>query len=335
MKKLALLLAALLLLSCFTGCGADVAGPSASESAAETVPVESAPVESVSDPASQPEPESTEEPEPEPEQKPAIEETVLMDASGIRVVAKSLEYIGEDAVLTTELTNNYGRDLYFNLWVSDVNGFCIRPKQHEGTLALLNLVKEGETMEYQFTLSASALRRSFIDTLAWLEITMSITVPNEFSSIPVDGDMRLEIAPAGSWQPPEFEGQVLYQSEEYTAIFLGVREDASEYSADDTVTTAYIYLENNYPHYTGVISYRDASNSDTWQINGQPAAGVGVGNNLKPGQKEIVQVELHRDEAAIPTVETIGIFMYVDHGENWSSLFTIPLTTVEATPLEQ
>lgn len=156
-KKLALLLAAALTLS-LAACGGTDASGATAETGAASETTQAAP---------------TAEPTPEPVEafpgKGTIEETVLVDESGVKVTATSLEYEGGGALLGLKFENNTDQPLEASVSDCSINGYMY------DSYCWIE-AESGQTGEDSIYLSANRLYQMGVTDIA--EITMGIELSN-------------------------------------------------------------------------------------------------------------------------------------------------------------
>lgn len=164
-----------------------------------------------------------------------IEETVLVDESGIKITATKLSYDGiSDPELGLLIENNYGKDVTLQCESASVNGYMVETTM---SVDVLNGKKANDRIE----LFAPDLELSGITAIADIELSFRVfdldTGEHYFITSPAQ--IKTSIGDTYSY-PFDDSGELLYKDDDFKIVSKGVDWEDPIFG-----TSILVYIENN------------------------------------------------------------------------------------------
>lgn len=174
----------------------------------------------------------TQQPE---KQEVVINETVLLDDSGVKITAKSLDndaFMGVAVKLLIE--NNSGKDLTFQCRNSSVNGYMV------GTTMSAD-VANGKKANDKLTFMQSALEACGIETIADMEFSFHIFTTDGWDTYLDTPQISIKTSAADTYEYTfDDSGNLAYEGNGIRIIIKGLSKDGSIFGP-----SIIVYIENN------------------------------------------------------------------------------------------
>lgn len=241
-----------------------------------------------------------------------ITETVLYEADGIKVTAKSLA----DGLLGTEVKLLIENDSSKNILIASssvsANGYMMP------TAALYAEVAAGKKANESLTLMSSELDQCGIETLAEMQFYLQIQDPETWETIKTTDLITLATSATGYTQPVDDSGDVLYNENGYKVVCKGLKQDIIW---DGTVV---FYMENNSNKAVSIYA-------ENVSVNGFMQE-VGLWSDLRPSTKMIdgmSMIDLSDLEITnIDEIKTIEFNLRIVDAETWEEIVTTDAMTL-------
>lgn len=241
-----------------------------------------------------------------------IAETVLYEADGIKVTAKSLA----DGLLGTEVKLLIENDSSKNILITSnsvsANGYMMP------TAALYAEVTAGKKANESLTLMSSELDQCGIETLAEMQFYLQIQDPETWETIKTTDLITLATSATGYTQPVDDSGDVLYNENGYKVVCKGLKQDIIW---DGTVV---FYMENNSNKAVSIYA-------ENVSVNGFMQE-VGLWSDLRPSTKMIdgmSMIDLSDLEITnIDEIKTIEFNLRIVDAETWEEIVTTDAMTL-------
>ena len=241
-----------------------------------------------------------------------IAETVLYEADGIKVTAKSLA----DGLLGTEvkllIENDSSKNILITSGSVSANGYMMP------TAALYAEVAAGKKANESLTLMSSELDQCGIETLAELQFYLQIQDPETWETIKTTDLITLATSATGYTQPVDDSGDVLYNENGYKVVCKGLKQDIIW---DGTVV---FYMENNSNKAVSIYA-------ENVSVNGFMQE-VGLWSDLRPSTKMIdgmSMIDLSDLEITnIDEIKTIEFNLRIVDAETWEEIVTTDAMTL-------
>ena len=241
-----------------------------------------------------------------------IAETVLYEADGIKVTAKSLA----DGLFGTEvkllIENDSSKNILITSSSVSANGYMMP------TAALYAEVAAGKKANESLTLMSSELDQCGIETLAELQFYLQIQDPETWETIKTTDLITLATSATGYTQPVDDSGDVLYNENGYKIVCKGLKQDIIW---DGTVV---FYMENNSNKAVSIYA-------ENVSVNGFMQE-VGLWSDLRPGTKMIdgmSMIDLSDLEITnIDEIKTIEFNLRIVDAETWEDIVTTDAMTL-------
>ena len=241
-----------------------------------------------------------------------IAETVLYEADGIKVTAKSLA----DGLLGTEvkllIENDSSKNILITSSSVSANGYMMP------TAALYAEVAAGKKANESLTLMSSELDQCGIETLAELQFYLQIQDPETWETIKTTDLITLATSATGYTQPVDDSGDVLYNENGYKIVCKGLKQDIIW---DGTVV---FYMENNSNKAVSIYA-------ENVSVNGFMQE-VGLWSDLRPSTKMIdgmSMIDLSDLEITnIDEIKTIEFNLRIVDAETWEDIATTDAMTL-------
>ena len=235
-----------------------------------------------------------------------IAETVLYEADGIKVTAKSLA----DGLLGTEvkllIENDSSKNILITSSSVSANGYMMP------TAALYAEVAAGKKANESLTLMSSELDQCGIETLAEMQFYLQIQDPETWETIKTTDLITLATSATGYTQPVDDSGDVLYNENGYKVVCKGLKQDIIW---DGTVV---FYMENNSNKAVSIYA-------ENVSVNGFMQE-VGLWSDLRPSTKMIdgmSMIDLSDLEITnIDEIKTIEFNLRIVDAETWEEIVT-------------
>ena len=241
-----------------------------------------------------------------------IAETVLYEADGIKVTAKSLA----DGLLGTEvkllIENDSSKNILITSSSVSANGYMMP------TAALYAEVATGKKANESLTLMSSELDQCGIETLAEMQFYLQIQDPETWETIKTTDLITLATSATGYTQPVDDSGDVLYNENGYKVVCKGLKQDIIW---DGTVV---FYMENNSSKAVSIYA-------ENVSVNGFMQE-VGLWSDLRPSTKMIdgmSMIDLSDMEITnIDEIKTIEFNLRIVDAETWEDIVTTDAMTL-------
>lgn len=241
-----------------------------------------------------------------------IAETVLYEANGIKVTAKSLA----DGLLGTEvkllIENDSSKNILITSSSVSANGYMMP------TAALYAEVAAGKKANESLTLMSSELDQCGIETLAEMQFYLQIQDPETWETIKTTDLITLATSATGYTQPVDDSGDVLYNENGYKVVCKGLKQDIIW---DGTVV---FYMENNSNKAVSIYA-------ENVSVNGFMQE-VGLWSDLRPSTKMIdgmSMIDLSDLEITnIDEIKTIEFNLRIVDAETWEDIVTTDAMTL-------
>ena len=241
-----------------------------------------------------------------------IAETVLYEADGIKVTAKSLA----DGLLGTEvkllIENDSSKNILITSSSVSADGYMMP------TAALYAEVAAGKKANESLTLMSSELDQCGIETLAELQFYLQIQDPETWETIKTTDLITLATSATGYTQPVDDSGDVLYNENGYKVVCKGLKQDIIW---DGTVV---FYMENNSNKAVSIYA-------ENVSVNGFMQE-VGLWSDLRPSTKMIdgmSMIDLSDLEITnIDEIKTIEFNLRIVDAETWEEIVTTDAMTL-------
>ncbi len=298
MRKITSLLLSLLLLFSLAACG----GPDGTEATDPPAGTSASSGPDAADPTA--EPENTSEPTPVTPQDAAIEETVLVDESGVKITAKSLSsgIFGTELALLIE--NSSDTDLTVQARNSSVNGYMVETMMSVDVAA-------GKKANDTLTFQSSSLEACGIETIADMEFSFHIFTTDGWDTY-LDTDLiQLKTSAADSYQYAyDDSGTPLYEGDGVTIVSKGLSEGDSIFG-----TSLMLYIYNSSEQ--GItVQARDVS------VNGFMVEDI-FSEELAPGKRAIASLTLMSsdlEENDITTITDMELSFHIFTTDGWDTI---------------
>ena len=241
-----------------------------------------------------------------------IAETVLYEADGIKVTAKSLEdgLFGAEVKLLIE--NDSSKNILITSSSVSANGYMMP------TAALYAEVAAGKKANESLTLMSSELDQCGIETLAEMQFYLQIQDPETWETIKTTDLITLATSATGYTQPVDDSGDVLYNENGYKIVCKGLKQDIIW---DGTVV---FYMENNSSKAVSIYA-------ENVSVNGFMQE-VGLWSDLRPSTKMIdgmSMIDLSDLEITnIDEIKTIEFNLRIVDAETWEDIVTTDAMTL-------
>lgn len=241
-----------------------------------------------------------------------IAETVLYEADGIKVTAKSLA----DGLLGTEvkllIENDSSKNILITSSSVSANGYMMP------TAALYAEVAAGKKANESLTLMSSELDQCGIETLAEMQFYLQIQDPETWETIKTTDLITLATSVTGYTQTVDDSGDVLYNENGYKVVCKGLKQDIIW---DGTVV---FYMENNSNKAVSIYA-------ENVSVNGFMQE-VGLWSDLRPSTKMIdgmSMIDLSDLEITnIDEIKTIEFNLRIVDAETWEDIVTTDAMTL-------
>lgn len=241
-----------------------------------------------------------------------IAETVLYDANNIKVTATGYEdgWMGPEIKILVE--NNSDKNALITAASVSVNGYMMP------TASLYAEVAAGKKANETFSIMASELEQSGIETLAELQFYIQLQDPETWEIVDTSDLITLTTSAAPFEQPVDDAGDVLYDANGIKIVCKGLKQDIIW---DGTVV---FYMENNSGKAVSIYA-------ENVSVNGF-MQDVGLWSDLRPGTRLIdgmSMIDLSDLEIeSIDEIKNIEFNLRVVDAETWEDIVTTDILTL-------
>ncbi len=233
-----------------------------------------------------------------------IQETVLLDESGVKITAKSFSvdsFWGPEVKLLIE--NNSGKDLTFQCRNSSVNGYMV------DTLMSAD-VADGKKANDTLTFLDADLEMSGITEFAQIEFAFHIFTTEDWETYLDSDQIQLNTSIADTYQQPDdLSGQMAYDANGIKIVVKGLKND------DFFGPSIVVYIENNTDE-PFVVQTEDQS------VNGFMISAI-FSCEVMPGKKAVDTITFMStdlEENEIKTIEEIELVFNIFNMETWEDI---------------
>lgn len=238
-------------------------------------------------------------------QEATISETILLDESGVKITAKSLDtdgFMGADLKILIE--NNSGKDLTFQCRNTSVNGYMI------DSMMSVDVV-DGKKANDSITFLNADLKTCGIDTIADMEFSFHIFTTDDWESYLDTPQIQLKTSAADTYRYTfDDSGDIAYNEKGIKIVVKGLAENSSIFGP-----SIIVYLENNSDNNI-TIQARDVS------INGFMVDAI-FSSEVLMGKKAIDTITFMSsdlEENEITYIESIELSFHVFETDNWDTI---------------
>ncbi|MGN0624898.1 MAG: hypothetical protein ACI4I8_01360 [Oscillospiraceae bacterium] len=246
--------------------------------------------------------EKTEEPK---KAEVTISETVLVDESGIKITAKSLEVdeiFGPEVKLLIE--NNSGKDLTFQCDYAAVNGYMV------DTMMSVDVVN-GKKSNDSLTFMKSGFEACGIDAFADMEIAFHIFDMAEWETYLDTDAIQIKTSIADTFEYTyDDSGDLAYEGNGIKIVVKGLAEDESIFGPSIVV-----YIENNSDKDV-TVQTRDVS-INGFMVDAMFSCDVVAG---KRAVDTITFMESDLEENEITAIEDVELSFHVFNMAEWETI---------------
>jgi len=244
----------------------------------------------------------------------SIEESVLVDESGIKITAKELnvdEFWGSELKLLIE--NNSGSDLTFQCRNASVNGYMVE------TMMSTDVVN-GKKANDSLTFMPTGLEPFNSNEIADMEFSIHVFDTESWDTYLDTPQISLKTSIYEDYEYKfDDSGDLVYNENGIKAVIKGLIEDESIFGPSIVV-----YLENNSNENITVQS-RDVS------INGFMVDTI-FSSEVLPGKHSIDTITFFSEdleENDITTIENIEISLHIFNTDSWDTIVDTDVISIE------
>lgn len=234
-----------------------------------------------------------------------IEETVILDESGIKVTAKGISYdtmMGPSLQLLIE--NNSGKDLTFQCRDTSINGNMVEPMF---SVDVVNGKKANDTI----TFMDSDLEKYGIETIADITFSLNIMDSSSWEDYIVTPQIQLKTSAFDTYEYTyDNSGQVVYNENGIEVVVKGLATDSSLLGPGIVV-----YIANN-SNQDITVQARDIS-VNGFMIDGIFSQDVVVG---KHALSEVTFLESDLEQNGITNIENAELAFHIFDQESWDTI---------------
>jgi hypothetical protein len=243
-----------------------------------------------------------------------IQETVLVDESGVKITARNLtvdEFWGVDLNLLIE--NNSGKDLTVQCRGVSVNGYMVDPLMSVDIVA-------GKKANEAMTFLYEDLSTCGIQEIADMEFSFHIFTSSDWETYLDTAPIQLKTSLADTYEYSfDDSGELAYDAEGIKIIVKGLSEYDSFFGPGIV-----IYLENNREE-PFIVQTRDVS------VNGFMVDGL-LSSEVMPGKKAVDAItffDSDLEDNGISAIETVELSFHIFNSETWDDIVdTEPVSIV-------
>ena len=233
-----------------------------------------------------------------------IEETVLVDEAGVKIVAKKLEtdsFMGPELKLLIE--NNSGKNLTVQARNESVNGYMI-------TSIFSADVVDGKKANDSMTFSSSELEMCGITTIADIEFSFHIFTTEDWETYLDTDPISVKTSAAETYEYTiDDSGDVAYDGNGIKIVVKGLDEDTLFGSS------VVVYIENNSSKNV-TVQTRDVS------VNGFMVDAI-FSQDVVIGKKAVTDITFmstELEENEITTVEDVELSFHIFESDSWDTI---------------
>lgn len=234
----------------------------------------------------------------------SVEETVLVDESGVKVTAKSLESSLFGTELKLLIENNSGKNLTFQCRNASVNGYMVE------TMMSVD-VANGKKANDSLTFVNTDLELCGIETIADMEMSFHIFTTEGWDDYLDTDAIQLKTSAAdGFVYNYDDSGEVAYEGNGVKVVVKGLSEDASLLG-----TSVIVYIENT-SNENVTVQAREAS-VNGFMIDPIFSCDVVAG---KHAMDTITFMSSDLEENSITAVEEIELSFHIFGTDDWDTI---------------
>lgn len=311
MKKFAFFLLSALLVLSLAACGSN----GSTQSTAPESSASSTSSEAESSAAATEEPTATPEPTEEPSTHTTLEETVLLDESGIKVTATDLTDYGGTPDLTLHVENNTDGDIMIQTSeYAAVNGCMVR------AIASIQ-ASAGESTDDTVMFLNTDFEEAGIETVSDIKLAVKAVDAN-WSEICTSDYVTIKTSAYGTVETPTVDGDVLYDEGGVKIVMLGTGEE-NDY---DFYFTTYVklYIENNTDQDITVKTLDFKANGEITQCS--------LSGDLFAGTRRFTELRLDADSCTqngITELKDLSFYFSVCDLTTWNEITKSDTVTLE------
>lgn len=234
----------------------------------------------------------------------SIEETVLVDESGVKITAKKLEtdgFMGPQLKLLIE--NNSGKNLTVQARNESVNGYMI-------TSLISADVADGKKANESMTFSGSELEMCGITTIADIEFSFHIFTTEDWETYLDTAPISIKTSAAATYEYKfDDSGEVAYEGKDVKVVVKGLSEDTL------LGPSVVVYIENN-SNKNVTVQTRDVS------VNGFMVDAI-FSSDVLQGKRTVDTITLMSsslEENEITDITDIELSFHIFDTDSWDAI---------------
>lgn len=235
-----------------------------------------------------------------------VEEQVLLDESGVKVTAKSIDtsaFMGPELKVLIE--NESGKNLTVQVRNSSVNGYMI-------STSISSDVATGKKVNDGITFSSSDLKLAGIDTIADMEFSFHIFDSDSWDTYLDSGMVSVKTSAADSYNYAfDDSGDVLVDQNGVKIVLKGLSKDSSIMG-----TSVILYIENN--SNTGITVQTRNTSVNGFMIDPIFSSEISVG---KKCVDDLTFMSSSLEENGITDINDVELSFHVFTTDGWNDLF--------------
>ena len=246
------------------------------------------------------------------EEAVTIAETVLYEADGIKVTAKSLEddLLGPEIKLLIE--NDSGKNILITSDSVSVNSYMMP------TAALYAEVAAGKKSNESITLMTAELDQSGIETIANIQFYLQVQDPETWDVVATTELLTLNTSADGYEQPVDDSGDVVYNDKGFKVVCKGLKQDLVW---DGTVV---FYMENTSDKSVSIYA-------ENVSVNGFMTE-AGLWSDLRPNTKIVDGMSMldlsDLEVTNIDEIKNIEFSLRIVDASTWEEIATTDAITL-------
>lgn len=238
-------------------------------------------------------------------QEANIEETVILDESGVKVTAKSIAY---DTMMGTSvqvlIENNSGKDLTIQCRDASINGNMVEPMF---SVDVVNGKKANDTI----TFMESDLEKYGIETIADITFSLNVMDSSSWEDYIVTQPIELKTSAYGTYtQTHDNSGHMVYNQNGIEVVVKGLVQDTSLLGPGIVV-----YIANNSNQDITVQAHDISVNG--FMVDGIFSQDVVVG---KHAISEVTFLETDLEQNGITAIEDAELAFHIFNQDTWDTI---------------
>lgn len=254
--------------------------------------------------------EETQRPE---ELEATIDEIVLVDESGVKITAKSLN---KDALFGPEvkmlIENDSGKDLTFQCRNASVNGYMAE------TMMSVDVVN-GKKANDALTFMGSSLEACGISTIADMEFSFHIFTTDDWKTYLDTPQIQIKTSASDTYEYTfDDSGDLAYDGDGIRVVVRGLAEDSSIFGP-----SIIVYIENNSGQDI-TVQTRDVS-INGFMVTPIFSSDVIIGKRAVDG---ITFMSSELEENEIVKIENVELSFHIFDSDNWNTIVDTDTVTI-------